>query len=666
MPEELHEYYYLAKTAVEKCRNRKIVTWTQSKTFESILKDYFGKEVAFSIAKSNSKINNETVFSVSKIERKSNEFYIVALDPKDNITTYKMFSNYGYKEVDDFICRYPSPIVLKEFDCATGAYSDAYGNTIEGYTGKLGKIVFRGGNNHIIIGDKVTGTQNLTFDLTANSYIEIREENKFTSVNRFITKGYNGRSEVIIQKGCRLTDALYRLYNNEHVSSILINEECTFETDLELHANSGKKIVIGRDCMFSHDVDLWAGDGHSIFDVTTGENVNSVYENQPPYRNAIIIGEHVWVSKGAFIMHGTNIGNGSIVGAKSVVKGQFSNNCTISGNPAHVVKQNTAWSRDMVTSDQRRCGKKDYFALSSNAKASISGMKVLVIGGTRFMGVQLVQQLIALGNDVTIATRGYAKDNYLCEVKRIIMDVHNIESVRSALEGKYYDIVFDNLASCSTTVNNILSNLKCNRYVQLSSIAVYKKRVLDLLESDFDVFKEKAILKDIVLDYSSSEYGVGKRLAESYLYQNFGDLSAVTVRIPYVVPTERIYFYTSNIVKGIPISIADMSRSFTAVRDDEVGKFLCWIAAQPYKGAINFSSDGFVTVGSIISYIEKKTGIKALISEESKIIEPFREKSFSLNLDKVRTLGYKISNINDWFWIVLDRYIERALKEKCD
>lgn len=29
------------------------------------------------------------------------------------------------------------------------------------------------------------------------------------------------------------------------------------------------------------------------------------------------------VGKGAFIMHGTNIGNGSIVGAKSVVKGQF-------------------------------------------------------------------------------------------------------------------------------------------------------------------------------------------------------------------------------------------------------------------------------------------------------------------------------------------------------
>lgn len=90
---------------------------------------------------------------------------------------------------------------------------------------------------------------------------------------------------------------MYRLYNSEYTSSIHIGEECTFESNIELHANSGKKIIIGRDCMFSHDIDMWAGDGHSIFDVTTGQNINSVYEKQLPHRNAIIIGEHVWVGK---------------------------------------------------------------------------------------------------------------------------------------------------------------------------------------------------------------------------------------------------------------------------------------------------------------------------------------------------------------------------------
>lgn len=59
-----------------------------------------------------------------------------------------------------------------------------------------------------------------------------------------------------------------------------------------------------------------------------------------------------------------------------------------------------------MTENPKSCGKDEYFALTSSAKAPISGKKVLVIGGTRFMGVQLVKQLIALGNDVYIATRG--------------------------------------------------------------------------------------------------------------------------------------------------------------------------------------------------------------------------------------------------------------------
>ena len=102
-----------------------------------------------------------------------------------------------------------------------------------------------------------------------------------------------------------------------------------------------------------------------FFDVSTGKNINSALEKQPSHRNAIIIGEHVWVGKGAFIMHGTNIGNGSIVGAKSVVKGQFPNNCSIGGNPAKIVRRDCAWARDIVTEDIKKCGRDEYFMKTS-------------------------------------------------------------------------------------------------------------------------------------------------------------------------------------------------------------------------------------------------------------------------------------------------------------
>lgn len=659
LPEELHAYYYIAKTTAENCNGRKIVTWIQSLKFEKILKDFFGMEVAFSIAKAESRVNNETIFPLSRIQYSSEEFYIVALDSTNPDETYKIFDDYGYKEIKDFICRFPKPIVLKDYDCAAGRYSDAYGNTIDGYTGKLGKVVFRGCNNHIIISDKVTGIQNLTFDLGTDTYIEIEKECRFHAENKFISRGHSGKSKVVIRSGCRFTDALYRLFES---GQILINEECTFETHLELHANAGKKIVIGRDCMFSHDIDLWAGDGHTIFDVVTGENINSAYKKQAPHKNAIIIGEHVWVGKGAFIMHGTNIGNGSIVGAKSVVKGEFLNNCSIGGNPAKLIRRDCAWARDIVTENLERCGRKEYCALTAAAKPSISGAKVLVIGGTRFMGVQLVKQLISLGNEITIATRGRKKDSFGIDVERVVMDISNKESVAKALNGKRFDVVFDNLAYCSNYVDNVLSAVKCSRYIQLSSVESYKEKKIDLRETDFNPRKNPMKWVDV-----TAGYVVGKRQAETALYQKYKGIDGVTVRIPYVTKTERLYYYCSHIVNQIPMSIDDRARGFTFIRDTEVGSFLPWIANQTFRGPINLASEGMVTIDEIIKYIEKKTKQKAIIDVENGDKSPFHEyneTTFSMNMDLAKGIGYKTSNIHEWFWDLLDKYIERALREK--
>ena len=82
----------------------------------------------------------------------------------------------------------------------------------------------------------------------------------------------------------------------------------------------------------------------------------------PLYKNQIVIGEHVWVSKGAFILHGTNVGNGSIIGARSVVKGKFPNNCSIGGNPAKILSKDIAWSRNMEAENIDQCGDSKYVA----------------------------------------------------------------------------------------------------------------------------------------------------------------------------------------------------------------------------------------------------------------------------------------------------------------
>ena len=49
-------------------------------------------------------------------------------------------------------------------------------------------------------------------------------------------------------------------------------------------------------------------------------------------------------------------------------------------------------------------------------------MNILVIGGTRFFGIPMIEELLKSGHDVTIATRGLSADSFGSRVKRLILD----------------------------------------------------------------------------------------------------------------------------------------------------------------------------------------------------------------------------------------------------
>ncbi|WP_288957494.1 polysaccharide pyruvyl transferase family protein [uncultured Desulfovibrio sp.] len=657
VPKEDHEFYLIAKVVATNFCGRKVVTWIRSEKFETILRKYFGLTVAFGVSQRKEAQVKGRIEDFSILNGKSSEYYLVSLDRAYDDGVYNQLAVFGYREKKDFVFRKFKPLVLEHYDLAKKNYYDDYGNSIEGFNTIVGKVIFRGFNNHIMLDNNITHGENITVDVGANAFIDIGEGTRFNSASQIEAKDFEYSMSLVIGRNCIFNaGALFRFFNP---SSALINESCTSSSHFGLHANQGKKIIIGRDCMFSYENELWAGDGHSVFDVKSGKCTNRDMSGAYRPSNHLVIGDHVWLGKQAFIMHGSNIGSGSIVGARSVVKGVFPNNCSIAGNPAARVKEDVAWSRDGMTSDIRACGRPEYAALTSHAHAPISGRKVLVIGGTRFMGIQLVRELIAKGNEVTIATRGKAKDSFGMAVNRLIMDVADAESTKAALREKYFDVVFDNLAYCSAYINNILSSLACGKYIQLSSIATYAIRACDMKEDLFDPYRIPVEICD-----TSVGYGKGKRQAEAFAYQHFKYIPTVTVRLPYVAKTDRLYYYCKCIVKQLPMKIEDVSRGFTFVQDHEVGKFLPWLAAQEFTGPINLASEGMVTIQMILDYIESKTKKQGVIDVLNGSQSPFNEKTFSLNMDKAKRLGYKTSNINSWFWKLMDEYLHQALKSK--
>lgn len=99
---------------------------------------------------------------------------------------------------------------------------------------------------------------------------------------------------------------------------------------------------IGDDCLFSFEEMIYAGDGHAIFLMSQAKN--KWIRSNPPEKDYIKIGDHVWMGYRCHVLPGAKIGDGCIIGAGSLVNKQFPNNCILAGDPARIIKKNCSWS----------------------------------------------------------------------------------------------------------------------------------------------------------------------------------------------------------------------------------------------------------------------------------------------------------------------------------
>ncbi|HEY5575603.1 MAG TPA: NAD-dependent epimerase/dehydratase family protein [Clostridiaceae bacterium] len=284
-------------------------------------------------------------------------------------------------------------------------------------------------------------------------------------------------------------------------------------------------------------------------------------------------------------------------------------------------------------------------------------MRVLVLGGTRYFGVHLVNSLLKRDHTVTIATRGRKKDTFGDNVERLIVERTDPDSLAEVIGKRHFDAACDNLAFCSDDVKNLLDTLKCERYVMTSSAAVYCDMRLGIAESGFDPLRHP-------LEWGPElSYDEGKRQAESALYQKYPQIPSATVRFPYVIGeddyTGRLCFYVENIIKGVPMNIDNLDEQLAFVRSDEAGDFIAWAAEQKFTGPINGSSTGTISLQEIISYAEQKTG-KAAVYSPSGRSGPFNgQESFSLDVVRAGSLGYSFSPLNDWIYDLLDKFLRK-------
>ncbi len=102
-------------------------------------------------------------------------------------------------------------------------------------------------------------------------------------------------------------------------------------------------------------------------------------------------------------------------------------------------------------------------------------MNVLVIGGTRYLGLAVATKLAGRGDQVTVANRGVTPAELPQTVQRVRVDVAKAGDLAKAVEGRTFDAAVHMIARSSEGTREVLETLQGNvgHYVQCGSTGVY-------------------------------------------------------------------------------------------------------------------------------------------------------------------------------------------------
>ena len=211
--------------------------------------------------------------------------------------------------------------------------------------------------------------------------------------------------------------------------------------------------------------------------------------------------------------------------------------------------------------------------------------RVLVIGGTLFIGRSLVEQLLERGDDVVILHRS-AGTPYGDRVEEILCDRNDTAAVRENLQGARYDIVFDNVYDFDrgTTGEQVAAAAAAvdvsGRYVFMSSMAVYGHG-LDYEEAD-----------DLVPPEYPNPYAAQKADSERALFELHREhgLPVTALRPSFVYgpgnPYARETFFWDRLLDGRPVIIPEDGRSP-----------MQWVHVEDVAGAALRAADADVAIG---------------------------------------------------------------------
>jgi 2'-hydroxyisoflavone reductase len=155
-------------------------------------------------------------------------------------------------------------------------------------------------------------------------------------------------------------------------------------------------------------------------------------------------------------------------------------------------------------------------------------LRILILGGTAFLGPAQVDYALARGHTVTLFNRGRTNPQLFPDVEKLMGDRATPDY--SALEGREWDAVIDNSANVASWVQDASAILKdsVGRYLFVSSISAHKDDSIIGQDENGPVFTEAEYDEVIASGAGMGQaFGPNKAQAERITFQVFGDRGLV-------------------------------------------------------------------------------------------------------------------------------------------
>lgn len=222
-----------------------------------------------------------------------------------------------------------------------------------------------------------------------------------------------------------------------------------------------------------------------------------------------------------------------------------------------------------------------------------SKLKILILGGTGFLGPAIVEAAKPRGHEITLFNRGKTNTQLFPELEKLQgdRDPAKGEGIKS-LAGRQWDVVFDDCGYYPRHVKASAELLAPNvkHYVYVSSISCYAKNDVEGIDED----GELAVLKDPKVETMGEKgayYGGLKVLCEQAAEAALPGRACI-VRPGYIVgpgdPTDRFTYWPVRFDQGGEVVVPGAPSDPVQVIDvRDLGEWMVHVAERNVVGRFN-------------------------------------------------------------------------------